>query len=83
MALVVQLDSGLWKAVVRGADGRYHAETDPAKSVVRQWAAIYEALVRSGEPFDRPTKPARPKPSPVVVFHEPEEASGWRTSVDC
>lgn len=76
MALITQLDDGRWKAVLRGADGRRRCMVEATEAAVREWATVYEGLVRSGDPLDRPATtvllPARPETWPELgLFHEP------------
>jgi integrase len=44
-----KLPSGLWRATVRGRDGKRHTKTDKLKSVVKQWATEQEAAIARGE----------------------------------
>ena len=43
-----KLPSGKWQATVRLPDGRRVTQTDPLKSVVREWATQVEVEARRG-----------------------------------
>ena len=49
MSYIRKLPSGKWQATVRGPDGRKHTESDPLRSVVREWAKQLEASFSRGE----------------------------------
>jgi len=43
-----KLPSGLWQVTVRDRSGERHTQTDPLKSVVRQWGTEQEAAIARG-----------------------------------